>query len=120
MNIEIRRTSGKRKACYVDGKKIFEMHKSQHKAFNTRVERLRKQERVNTFIATKRLELLAQPDCGAGIYIEPVPSAVQNQAAASIAKIEGAIERNRRFDQSFNQWISEGMPVFIPVRPSLV
>lgn len=119
MNIEIRRLSGKRKACYVDGQLAFVMHKGS--AFTARVRRLEAQNRVDQFIAEKRATMLALiPDCGRGVYVEPIATTAQNQAAASIAIIRGAKEADRRFDEGYNRWVSDGMPVFVPLRPSIV
>lgn len=108
-NIEVRRMSGNRKACYVDGKKAFEMHKSQHKTFNARVERLRKQDRVDTWLMEQRRARLAL------ITVEEAPTPLQNVIAASVARVDGLEEAERRLNQSLVRWFADGMPVSIPI-----
>ena len=115
MNITTREMSGKRLACFVDGRRFFHMHKADHKAFYRRVELLRKQARVDDWLAEKRAALLS-------VQIEPVQASLNqlvNQAITVTARSEGTLERHRRFKEGEQRWIDAGMPVSLPSRPSI-
>lgn len=68
------------------------------------------------FVLTRHSSLLAlvDPCPEQSVYsIEKIPTPVQNQVAASIARLEGSIERNRRVDEKLIPWLAAGMPVLV-------
>lgn len=64
--------------------------------------------RVAAWILEYRLSRCPEPNIYA---VEKIPTMLQNQAAASIAKLEGSIERDRRVNEKLMPWIEAGMPV---------
>lgn len=108
MNIEVKSWSGHRLACFVDGRRVFHMHKRDHKRFYERVELLRKQDRVDQWLAQQRQIQMA---------VMPVGTLQQNVVAAIIARLEGSIERDRQIDEKLMPWIKQGMPVPISSVP---
>lgn len=64
--------------------------------------------RVDAWIFEYRLKRCPEPNIYA---VEKIPTTLQNQAAASIARLEGSVERNRQVDEKLIPWIQAGMPV---------
>ena len=136
MNITVRTIYGKTLTCYVNDRPVFSMPISRRQQFNARVESLKaadhnmKIQYAKKWLASQRLqrvavvEKLTQCDelrvafklVEPAVVIEHVPSTVQNQAAASKAKILGIKEQDRRLDDKLIPWIEAGMPV--PISPA--
>ena len=137
MNIKTRTIYGKTLTCYVNDRPVFSMPISRRQQFNARVDSLKiadhnmKIQYAKNWLASQRLqrvavvEKLTQCDelrvafklLEPAIVIEHVPTPRENAIAASIARLEGTIERNRRMDEKLIPWIEADMPVPISSEP---
>lgn len=130
MNIQVRTVYGKTLTCYVNDRPVFSMPISRRQQFDARVKSLKtadhnmKLQYAKDWLLNYRMTWrsnvlqLVDPYPEQSVYaIEKIPTPRENLIAASIARLEGTIERNRRMDEKLIPWIEAGMPVPISSEP---